>query len=60
MKRDHKHFFKAVIVFSILFWGGFFVAFHLIPWISYHYLSTPSAGFIEMINRTPQLDESKL
>ena len=60
MKIQHKEFLKSWVVFSILFWGVYFLGVHVIPWISYYYLSTPDVGYIEMLERIPQLDESKL
>jgi len=60
MKIQHKEFLKSWVVFSILFWGMYFLGVRVIPWISYHYLSTPDVGYIEMLERIPQLDESKL
>jgi len=60
MLKEHKDFIKAVVVFSILFWGIYFVAIRLIPWVHYNYCSGVDPGFAEMLERQGELDESKL
>jgi len=59
MIKEHKQFFQAVLVFSILFWGVYFLGMHLIPRM---YYGPPriDPGFGEMLERQGELDESKV
>jgi hypothetical protein len=59
MIKEHKQFIQAVVVFSIIFWGTYFVAMRLIPWM-YYSNSKIDPGFAEMLERQVDLDESKL
>jgi len=59
MNKEHKDFIKSVVVFSILFWGVYFIGMRLIPWMYYSYPEIDSS-FAEMLERIPNLDESKL
>jgi len=59
MIKENKDFLKAVLVFSILFWGTYFIGMRLIPWMYYsNYGIDP--GFGEMLERQGELDESKV
>jgi len=59
MIKEHGDFIKAVLVFSIIFWGTYFIGMHLIPRM---YYGPPEIdqGLAERLGRLAELDESKL
>ena len=59
MFKDHKDFIRAVLVFSVLFWGTYFVGMRLIPWM-YYSNDEIDPGFGKMLERQGELDESKV
>jgi len=59
MIKEHKDFIKAVLVFSILFWGVYIIAMYVLPQNRY-YNAPIDPGFGEMLERQGELDESKV
>jgi len=59
MIKEHKEFLKSVLVFSIIFWGVYFIGMCLIPRI-YYGSSEIDPGFGERLERLGELDESKV
>jgi hypothetical protein len=60
MSKDQKEFLKAVIVFSILFWGVYFIGTWLIPKLAYHVASHNSDFELVPEDLIYKMDESKL
>jgi len=57
MFKEHKFFIIKLIVFFVMFWGAFYLATVIIPWISYNYISRPDPVLYDLLEKTSHLSE---